>query len=182
MDVDGAMVERARLGGSELDSLIAAIWPDAFRVAFGILRDRGLAEDAAQEACATIARDLPALKRVDAFRAWSYKIIVTRALALARRQSRALPLEAITEQGVSFERGDVLDLYRALAALTPVQRAAVLLHYYGGLRSSEIAEALGVPPSTVRFHLMLARRSLRRALAVVDPATTPCIEVVSDVH
>jgi DNA-directed RNA polymerase specialized sigma24 family protein len=76
----------------------------------------------------------------------------------------------------------VLDLYRALAALTPVQRAAVLLHYYGGLRSGEIAEALGVPPSTARFHLMLARRNLRRALAVVDPPTTPGIEVVSDVH
>jgi DNA-directed RNA polymerase specialized sigma24 family protein len=83
MDVDGAMVERARLGGSELDSLIAAIWPEAFRVAFGILRDRGLAEDAAQEACATIARDLLALKRVDAFR-WR------------RSRSRGYPSSAAT--------------------------------------------------------------------------------------
>jgi RNA polymerase sigma-70 factor, ECF subfamily len=182
MDVDAAAVERARMGGAELDALIGAVWPAAFRVAFGILRDRGLAEDAAQEGCAAIARALPGLKRLDAFRAWSYKVVVSHALALARRRPHAVPLDAIAERQIRFERGDALDLYRALAALTPVQRAAVLLHYYGGLRSGEIAAALGVSPSTVRFHLMLARRSLRKALAVVDPATPPTIEVVTDVH
>ena len=177
------MVERARAGGAELDSLIAALWPEAFRVAFGILHDRGLAEDAAQDGCATIARRLSSLANAGAFRAWSYKIVVNCALLVARRRPRALPLDSIADRGVAFDRGDSLDLYRALAALSPAQRAAVLLHYYVGLHSGEIAGALGVPPSTVRFHLMLARRNLRRALAIAEPITAPPIEeVLPHVH
>ncbi len=40
----------------------------------------------------------------------------------------------------------------------------MVLHYYAGFRSSEIAEAVGIPAATVRFHLMTARRALQRIL------------------
>jgi RNA polymerase sigma factor (sigma-70 family) len=58
-----------------------------------------------------------------------------------------------------------LDLHNALAALTPKRRALILLHYYAGLNSAEIAVATGSPASTIRFQLMLARRALRKALS-----------------
>jgi RNA polymerase sigma-70 factor, ECF subfamily len=150
----------------ELDRLLTRIWPDAYRIAFGILHDRGLAEDAAQEACALVARKYATLKNAAVFRAWLYKLVVNCAITLGRRRRPVDALETAGERGVASDPTDRLDLYRALAALPLRQRAAVLLHYYAGLNSGEIAEACGFPPGSVRFQLMLARRALRKALAV----------------
>ena len=73
-------------------------------------------------------------------------------------------IDATRERAIVFDCTDALDLYNALAELPFVQRGAILLHYYGGLTSKEIAAATGLPASTIRFHLMLARKTLRRAL------------------
>lgn len=166
LTIESRIIERAQEAPKALEPLMAAVWPEAYRLALTILRDRGLAEDAAQEACATIARSLTSLKNLDAFPAWCYKIIVRHALASARRRPHTRSLDALADLSVGFDRSDTLDLYDALAALTPLQRAAILLHYYAGLTSAEIAAATGIPSSTVRFHLMRARRALRAALSV----------------
>lgn len=180
---ESALVESARSGGESLAYLIAAVWPEAYRIAVNILHDRGLAEDVAQDACAAIASSLPALKNTDAFRAWSYKIILRHAITAARRRPREQTLDALTDRRIHFDRSEALDLYNALAALPVVQRGAIILHYYAGLDSAEIAAATGLPRSTVRFHLMLARRRLRNALSAPEARTQPSSnEVVSDVH
>lgn len=181
LTLEAAVVDDARRGGEALERLIAAVWPEAFRVAVAILRDRGLAEDAAQEACAAIARALPQLRDSSAFSSWAYKTIAARALDVARSRRHAVPLEAVADRALRFDPSDALDLYRALARLSPKQRAATLLHYYAGLRTGEIAAAIGVPPSTVRFHLMLARRSLRKALSAPVPSVLSA-EVIPDVR
>jgi RNA polymerase sigma-70 factor (ECF subfamily) len=177
-----AFVERARSGGSDLEDLIAAVWPEAYRIAFAILRDAGLAEDAAQEACATVARSLQTLRNADFFSSWSYKIIVNEALTTARRRLPTEALSAAEESIVNFDCSDALDLYDALTALPLEQRAAILLYYYAGLNSGEIAEATGVASSTVRFHLMLARRTLRKALSTESHAAPAPEEILPHVR
>jgi RNA polymerase sigma-70 factor (ECF subfamily) len=181
LSVEPELVESARLGGESLDWLIAAVWTEAYRVAFGILRDRGLAEDAAQEACAAIARGLPALKNAGAFRTWSYRIMANRAITTARGRQRLQTLDAAGDRAVEFDRSDTLDLYNALALLPAAQRAVVILHYYIGLNSREIADAIELPAPTVRFHLMLARRALREALSTTATSVVRSFpEVTSD--
>jgi RNA polymerase sigma-70 factor (ECF subfamily) len=182
LSVEASDVECARSGGEPLERLIAAIWPEAFRVALTILRDRGLAEDTAQEACAAIARSLPLIKSINAFKTWAYKVIVSHALTAARRRRLVLSLDAATEREIAFDPSDALDLFAALASLTPKHRAAILLHYYAGLRSGEIAAAIGVPASTIRFHLMLARKNLRKALSAPISTTAHCAGVIPNVH
>lgn len=181
LTIEPGVVESARAGSEALEPLLAAVWPEAYRLALTILRDRGLAEDAAQEACAAIARSLTSLKNSDAFAAWSYKIILSHALASARRRRPNQSLDALASQGVGFDRSETLDLYDALASLTPLQRAAILLHYYAGLSSAEIGAAAGLPSSTVRFHLMRARRALRTALSVTSNALS-YDEALTDAH
>lgn len=183
LTVEIETIESARSGEAGLERLMAAVWPEAYRIAFSILRDSGLAEDAAQEACAAIARALPSLKDTRVFRAWSYKIIVNHAITMARRRPRTQTLDMLDGHGIHFDHSDALDLYKALAALPPAQRAAVLLHYYAGLNSGEIAAATGLPSSTIRFHLMLARRTLRKELSLAGARMLPpSEEVLSDVH
>ncbi|HVA28344.1 MAG TPA: sigma-70 family RNA polymerase sigma factor [Candidatus Baltobacteraceae bacterium] len=175
------LIESAKRDDFGLERLIVAVWPEAYRIALGILRDRGLAEDVAQDACASIARSLPALTNNSRFAAWAYKIITNHAMTAARRRPRAEALDALGASAIESDQSDVLDLQRALAALPLLQRVAMLLHYYAGLTSFEIADAAGVPASTIRFHLMLGRRALRRALAPHD-ATHHSKEIVSHVQ
>ncbi len=164
--IEREVLERARnQGGSALEPLIALVWPEAYRLALSILRDRGLAEDAAQEACAAIAASLHSLKSLDAFPAWSYRIVVSRALGTARTRQRTQSLDEAAALGDGFDPSDALDLYEALASLSPLQRAVVLLHYYAGYNSAEIAAVTGLAASSVRFHLMRARAALRKALS-----------------
>lgn len=165
MIIENALVVEARSGGDALDRLITAVWPEAYRIALSIVRDRGLAEDAAQEACASIASSLPLLQNTTAFAAWSYKIIARHAITAARRRLPAESLDRAAQAGVEFDASESLDLYEAIGQLPAAQRAAVILHYYAGFNSAEIASATGLPGSTVRFHLMLARKTLRKTLS-----------------
>lgn len=166
-----------------MERLIERVWPQAYRLAWGILRDRGLAEDAAQEACAAIAASLSGLHDAGAFASWSYRVIVNRALAAARRRQPVEPLDDLSERPALSEPSDALALHDALASLAPSQRAAVLLHYYAGLSSREIASVLKVSASTVRFRLLLARRALRCALSPYDARElTPQKEMLTDVR
>jgi RNA polymerase sigma-70 factor (ECF subfamily) len=183
LELEASLIDGARSGGANLEQLIRAVWPEAYRIAFSMLRDRGLAEDAAQEACAAIARSLPSLKKTDGFSAWSYRIIVNHAIVAARRRQRAQSLDELPAAAGAADRSEALDLHDALMKLPVEQRGAIVLHYYVGLNSREIAASTGLPPSTVRFHLMLARRTLHKALsAVPEPNALPSEEVLSNVR
>ncbi len=154
---------------AEVTSFIQAIWPQAYRVAFSVLRDHGLAEDAAQEACAIILDAMPKLRAPQAFNVWLYRIVVRTALSIGKKQRRdeqfALEIAASTEPAESLVKIDVM---RALDRLTPRQRAVVALHYYAQMSSREIAKVLAIPDSTVRFHVMNAKKILEPLLTVND--------------
>ena len=179
LSVDPGLVEAARRDDASLEPLIDAVWPEAYRLAASILRDRSLAEDVAQEACATMARSLRSLKDTRSFSTWLYRIVTNRAISTSRKRRSTVPIEAAAECATHFDSSDALDLYEALAALPIDQRAAVVLHYYAGLNSFDIAAALGVSPVTVRFRIMLARRALAKALSLPSSASD---EVLSHVR
>ncbi|HTU81756.1 MAG TPA: sigma-70 family RNA polymerase sigma factor [Candidatus Acidoferrales bacterium] len=181
LTVDPAAVESAKIDSAALERLIEVVWPEAYRIALAILRDRGLAEDAAQDACATIVRSLGALHNAATFASWTYRIAANAAVTIGRRRRAAESLDrAGASCAASIDAAEAVDLDNALAALPVVQRAAIVLHYYAGLKSSEIAAATGCPSSTVRFHIMLAKRALRKALAVERTASTLSDEVVTN--
>jgi len=57
---------------------------------------------------------------------------------------------------------------RALAELTPIERAVVALRYYNELSEAEIAGELNMPAGTVKS---TAARALRKLRDVVNPAS-----------
>ena len=165
-EVPGDAIEAARLGEpGAADRLLEQAWPHAFRIARSILHDEGLAEDAAQEACAIVYGSVTRLRSAFAFRVWFYRIAVREAMRLDRKRALLAVFApepvAYVDPGASVER---LDVRLALERLSRAQRAAVVLHYYAEMNSREIAAVLGVPDSTVRFHLVRARHTLEALL------------------
>jgi RNA polymerase sigma-70 factor (ECF subfamily) len=113
---------------------------------------------------------MPKLRAPQAFNVWLYRIVVRTALSIGKKQRRdeqlALEIVASTEPAESLVKIDVM---RALDRLTPRQRAVVALHYYAEMSSREIAKVLAIPDSTVRFHVMNAKKILEPLLTVRDP-------------
>lgn len=144
-----------------VEPLIAAIWPHCYRLAAAVIGERGLAQDAAQEACVVVHRSLRRLRSPDAFDGWIYRIVVREATRIARRRRPIEPDAAVT---LAPDDPTSLDVWRALAALPPELRAVVILFYFDDLPGDAIARVLGVAPVTVRTRLARARERLRGLL------------------
>ena len=165
------------------EALVRALWPNAYRIAWSILGERGAAEDAAQAACATICAKLSTLADRRAFVAWAYRIVVSHARDHARARTRRQLRETIgydeaSGHTTSDDPSDRLDLEAAIAQLPESLRLVLELHYFVGLTSREVGTALGIPGATVRFRLMVARRRLRPLLCD-STASSAVLEVVS---
>lgn len=171
MDTD--LVARAQAGDEEAFTAIARACADRLRrVAFGILRDRLLADDAAQQALLTIWQKLPQLRDPARFDAWAYRILVRSCSRQAGRASAWLPgLDAASDRGAASPDAtksvdDRDELERAFRRLSVDQRAVVVLHHLLGLPMDEVAQALGIPTGTAHSRLDRAMSKLRLALRV----------------
>lgn len=165
MECSQALIARAAAGDAAARAeLIASVWPDAFRIAWSILKDRASAEDAAQEGCARAWSAMTHLRRPERFGVWFYRIVVNEC----RRVLHARGREPFADEvGVSHDSGvleERIDVRAAIDALDPQLRLVVLLRYYFELNSSEIARVVGASPVTVRWRLMIAHRRLRSLL------------------
>ena len=175
------LVELAAKGDQEaFASLVQVSSGRLYAVAYRILRDPYLAEDALQQTLITIWNELPRLRDPDRFEAWSYRVIVRASTAEAKRGKRAattlrlLPDDADAapgpdEVGAVAER-DRID--RGFKRLTADQRAVLVLHHYLGLTPVDIAEVLGIPVGTVGSRLHYATRALRSALEADERASS----------
>ena len=158
------LIEAARTGqGDAMERLLEALWPHAYRIARSIVHNVSLAEDAAQEACAILYRELHRLRSADAFRVWAYRIVAREAVRVAKRHAAVAPP---ADAAVLPDLETRVDTLRALSSLPPGLRAVVVLHYYADLTSAEIAAVLRIPSATVRFRLASARK---RLAPLIDP-------------
>lgn len=85
----------------------------------------------------------------------------------------ARPQSILSPSGVIAQRAEHLLLLRALERLPDDTQMLIAMHYVEAMRSREIAEALGIPTSTVTTRLSRARDALRDQVATLRaPAHT----------
>ena len=90
--MDTELVIRAQRGDQAAFAEIAsATYGRLHSLAYGILRDRALAEDAVQQAMLDAWRNLPKLRDPARFEAWSYRLTVNVCYAEAKRAKRWMP-------------------------------------------------------------------------------------------
>jgi len=147
----------------------------AFRVAFGVLRNREDAEDVTQEAFASAYRSFGTLRDRERFRAWLVRI--TWRLAIShRRSSKRQTLREETHLNDAASRpsaspaADLLAverakrLWQAIDALPEKLRIAIVLAGIEEHNTREVAALLGLPEGTVKSRLFLARQRLKELL------------------
>ena len=167
----------ARGDETALGELYDRVGRVAYGIAFRILRDERLAEDAVQEGFLAVWRAAAAFRPERAKAStWIVTLVHRRAVDIVRREERrrAEPLDAeagadaVDPEGsaedaawLGFERDRI---QRALAALPDAQREALELAYYGGYSQTEVAERLGVPLGTIKSRMFAGLARLREVL------------------
>ena len=168
--MDRELVIRAQRGDQAAYARLLELIDDRFhRVAYGVLRDMDLAQDAVQIAMLRVWRDLPQLREPDAFDAWAYRLLVRICHGEAKRAGQWMSGLPRAEEDPSAA-GDLAtianrdQLERGFRHLTIDQRAIIVLHHYLDLPHEEAARILGVSEGTARSRLSRALQALRAAL------------------
>lgn len=169
--MDRRLVALARAGDAEaFERLAIAIGGRMHAVAYSILRDAGLAEDATQQALLEAWRGLSGLRDPDRFEAWIFRLLVRACHAEVRGIRRwvpnlvSRPPDVRSEGDAQSAVADREQLERGFERLSFDQRAVVVLHYYLDMPASDIADVLDIAPGTARSRLYNATLSLRAAL------------------
>jgi RNA polymerase sigma-70 factor (ECF subfamily) len=134
--------------------------PQLWRAIYGFSGGRrDIAEDAVAEA---FARAIEHRERIRDPVPWIYRTAFRIASRELKRERRPVPAPPDPAPGI--DPGEVQDVIRALATLSPNQRAAVLLSDLEGLPAREVGALLGVSAATVRVHRFRGRHRLRELL------------------
>jgi len=143
----------------------------AFRVAFGVLRQREDAEDVAQEAFVKAYRSFHQLRDRDRFRAWlvrmTWRMALDRQRSNRRRVAREdkVDAETITSTDVVDANERAEHLWRAIDGLSEKLRVVIVLASIQGHDVKDVAALLDLPEGTVKSRLFDARQKLKESLS-----------------
>ncbi len=142
-------------------------------LAFGFVRDMGLAEDIAQESFLQAYRKAHTFRNEGSVKNWLYRIAVNRAQDELRRRSRRSEVELSADaneagQGSGEELAANLEGIRHVASALEQMRAEhripLVLREVEGMSYQEMADTLEWPLGTVQTRVHRARLELRAAL------------------
>lgn len=151
-------------GRAQLELLYRESAPGLWRAIYGFAGGRRqVAEDAVAEA---FARAIEHAAKIREPLRWIYRTAFRIASRELQREKRVPPPSPDPVPGL--DPGEIQDVIRALAVLSPNQRAAVLLHDLEGFTGHEVARLLGISAATVRVHLFRGRRRLRELLGTEE--------------
>jgi RNA polymerase sigma-70 factor (ECF subfamily) len=161
---DAELVAQARSGAHGAFELLVRRYQGlTIARAYGVLRDRGEAEDAAQEAFLRTFRSLGQLRRPEAFGPWLLQTVVNVARrAATRRARRPIPLH---DADTSYTPCPHAELFDAIATLPEGYQQVIHLFYSQRHTCEEIARLLGLQVSSVTSRLTRARHMLRKMLS-----------------
>ena len=158
------------------EEIVRAHGPRVYRLAYRLTGNAHEAEDLTQDVFVRVFRSLSSYTP-GTFEGWLHRITTNLFLDSMRRKAR-IRFEALADDAPERLAGREPtpaqaydethwddDVQRALDALAPEFRAAVVLCDIEGLPYEEIADVLGIKLGTVRSRIHRGRSQLRAALA-----------------
>ena len=149
----------------DLEALFRAHATPLLRLAIVLTGDHPLAEELVQEAFVRLHRaSRPPVPGAE--RAYLRRTVINlshghhRHLRVVRRRSPERAADGVAAEIDAVRRDDQRLVAEAIRALPRRQRDCIVLRFYEDLSDTEIADALGLSPGTVKTHLHRARTTL----------------------
>ncbi len=176
---DQAAVERVLAGDISAFEEIVRRWQSPLiNLAYRFCHDRGRAEEMAQEAFLRAYRGLGQWRKDAAFSTWLFALATNFYRSELRRTPAYTvsiddvrePADSRASDGGLEDHDRDMAVRRAVAALPPKYREALILFYFHEMDVPAAAQSLGLPEGTVKARLFRGREILRgklpRVLAV----------------
>jgi RNA polymerase sigma-70 factor (ECF subfamily) len=140
-----------------------------FSLAYHFLRDRGAAEEIAQDVFLRLYRKVNDLEDARHITFWLRKVTSHRCIDYVRKRGSqsSIALEDTAEPSVIEQHGDPLlnrRLRQLIATLPEKPRMVMVLRYQEDLMPEEISEVLEMPVRTVKSHLQRSLAILREKI------------------
>lgn len=161
---------------NEAADLIRGYMKPIFGFALNRVKQRMEAEDLAQEIMLQLLKSISSGANIQNLEAYVWTIArYTWVHWLKKRAHAPKPIEinGRSELFAAHQAGPLDQLlqtesYRMLRSeisfLSDIHRRIVVLHYYEGLKQSDIANVLGIPVNTVKWHLSDAKKELKKGM------------------
>lgn len=165
-----ARIARAEEGALGFEDFFRAEYRRLARALLLLTGTAAEAEDLAQEALARAFERWERVARMDSPQGYVYRT----ALNLQRKRVRWLGVRArkvvagVHEPDPADAAGARVDVLRAVRAIPPAQREALVLVEWLGMTADEAGQVLGIAPESVRGRCHRARQALRERLGVDD--------------
>ena len=135
-------------------------------LAYSMLANRDLAEDAAQEVFAIACRDIGSLKNKERFAAWLAGICrnVSRQMLRANKSRGIAPDNepAVVKRDDTEDRRETIRL--AVWSLRESERELIVMRYFDGLSQGQISEVLSISSQAVNGRLIRAKHKIAQYL------------------
>ena len=163
----------AQMRDQAFEELVEKHQTALLRTCFLYLRDRSLAEDAVQETFLKAYRSMGSFRGESSQRTWLMRIAMNTCRDLSRSgwfrfHDRRYTPDMLPEASVPFEDEEE-GLVAAVMQLPRKLREVILLHYYQGMSTVEIASSLGIAQSSVSGRMKRGREKLRAMLEGREP-------------
>lgn len=151
-----------------LERLVGQYRPALLRMCCLLLQDAQLAEDAVQETFLKAYRAMDSFRGESSEKTWLTRIAANTCRDMQRtpwfrRTDRRVTPDMLPEQTAPAAERDI-DLTIALMNLPARLRTPIVLYYYDGMDTKEIAQLLGIAQPTVSSRLKRGRAQLRGLL------------------
>ena len=162
------LVQAASNGDSDSFSTLCKKYYSAMvAIAYSHLADRGLAEDAAQEAFFVAFRDISRLKNADYFGRWLARISrnIASDMAKARKRDKLIPIADCDSVSNDENEQDSIEVVRSTISKLPVKlREVIYLRYYDKMSYQQISNLLGISQEAVNGRLRRAKKLIAKKL------------------
>lgn len=144
------------------------------RLACTYVRDQATAEDCVQDAFLKAYKSMSQLQNKDDPFPWLVRIVINECKSFHRRGWREILTSVLPEATRGSTEETVLrrtrdeDLRNAVLSLPEKYRSPLILFYFEGLSSHDVAEILATNTGTVRTRLNRGREKLRKLLREGD--------------
>jgi RNA polymerase sigma-70 factor (ECF subfamily) len=168
-DQAAGRLQRAKAGdGRAFEELLAPVLDPAFRLAMTMLKDRGAAEDAVQEAALKAWRKLGGFRAGSQVRPWFLAIVANECRSTRRtRWWGVIRLGELPPRASSDDRSaERLDLDAALDRLSQEQLLPLTLYYHLDLPIEEVARVLGCSAGAARVRIHRSLAALRPGMVM----------------
>lgn len=169
---ENTIIEASEGSVGAFEDIYKAYADFVYNVALRVVSNMDEAQEVTQEVFITVYRKLKSFKFKSSFKTWIYRIAINSAINSAKKRSKEQSRTVGFNDENKFNRtvdsvSDKIEkeqhektISTLLEALTPDQRACIVLRNIEGLGYQEMSESLGININTVRTRLKRAREKL----------------------